>query len=108
MSVKKISKVKDGYLPALVVSLFLINIFFCYNQRMTEKRFTTPKSILIGSILIALAIIFRVDENVSLVPEAKAEIAGMSYWDLRTDYDFKKAVKYIVENCDVYDTEISC
>jgi hypothetical protein len=48
---------------------------------------------------------------------AQAEVAGMDYFALRTDYDFKKAVRHVVEDCDVsgyvdggylYSTEISC
>jgi len=43
-----------------------------------------------------------------LVPEVRAEVAGMDYYDLRTDYDFKKAVRYIVEDCDVDGDSIDC
>ena len=32
-------------------------------------------------------------------PIARAEVAGMDYRDLRRDRDFKKAVRYVVENC---------
>ena len=32
------------------------------------------------------------------IPEAQAEVAGMDSYDLRTDYDFKKAVEYIAED----------
>ena len=40
---------------------------------------------------------------------AKAEVAGMDAYDLKTDYDFKKAVKSIVEdNCHVYNDSIQC
>jgi len=42
------------------------------------------------------------------VPAAYAEVAGMSWYDLRSDYDFKKAVKYIVERCDVDGDDIDC
>jgi hypothetical protein len=37
-----------------------------------------------------------------------AAVGGMGYYELRTDYDFKKAVRYIVENCEVDGAEISC
>jgi len=30
--------------------------------------------------------------------EAEAEVAGMSYYDLRRDRDFKKAVEWIVDD----------
>ena len=52
------------------------------------------------------------------IPIAIAEVAGMDYYDLKGDYDFKKAVKRIVENCDgdgytdgdqyVYTISLSC
>ena len=37
-----------------------------------------------------------------VVGAAYADVAGMDYRDLRNDRDFKKAVKYIVNNCSVY------
>ena len=43
-----------------------------------------------------------------VVGTANADVAGMDYFDLRTDYDFKKAVKYIVERCDVSGSSIDC
>ena len=40
------------------------------------------------------------DVGISFVSEAKADIYGMDYYDLKSDYDFVKAVKYVVtENC---------
>jgi hypothetical protein len=36
-----------------------------------------------------------------VVGAAYADVAGMDYRDLRRDRDFKKAVKYIVNNCSV-------
>ena len=39
------------------------------------------------------------------IPEASADVAGMNYLDLRRDYDFKKAVRYLIEND--YDIEDS-
>ena len=62
-------------------------------------KLTTPKSIIIGSVLIALAILFRAD--ISFAPEAKAEVAGMGYYELRRDRDFRRATEHIVENCRV-------
>ena len=32
------------------------------------------------------------------IPEAKAEVAGMDSYDLRTDYDFKRAVQRIIQD----------
>ncbi len=55
--------------------------------------------------------------DLNLIGIVKAEVAGMDYRDLRRDRDFKKAVAYIVEDCDVsgyvdgdylYSTSISC
>ncbi len=78
---------------------------------------TTPKAILISSLIITLVITLKTENRLSFVPEAKAEVAGMGYRDLRRDRDFKKAVKYIVENCTVngyvedgylYNSQISC
>ncbi len=39
------------------------------------------------------------------IPEASADVAGMSQFELRRDYDFKKAVRYLIEND--YDIEDS-
>ena len=39
------------------------------------------------------------------IPEASADVAGMNHLDLRRDYDFKKAVRYLIEND--YDIEDS-
>jgi len=36
------------------------------------------------------------------IPEANADVDGMDYIDLRRDWDFKNAVRYIVE----YDDDI--
>ena len=54
------------------------------------------KNTLLGVIAVCLFMI-----TLKLyVPEANAEVSGMDYYELRTDYDFKKAVKYVVEsNC---------
>ena len=35
------------------------------------------------------------------VPQVQAEVDGMDSWDLRSDYDFKKAVEDIIEDCSV-------
>ena len=41
-------------------------------------------------------------------PEVKADVGGMDYRDLRRDRDFRKAVEYIVEDCSVSGSSISC
>ena len=55
--------------------------------------------------------------GVDIIHHAQADVAGMSYRELRRDRDFKKAVKYIVQNCSVsgyvdggylYSSNISC
>jgi hypothetical protein len=77
-----------------------------------NKKLTTPKAILIGSLMIAGTILYTNGFNFSIIPEAKADVGGMDYRDLRRDRDFKKAVKYIVERCSIYidgeDGSISC
>ena len=40
--------------------------------------------------------------------EAKAAVGGTGYYDLKSDWDFKRAVKSIVENCSVDGDYISC
>tara|TARA_R110001632_G_scaffold65294_2_gene154777 strand:+ start:2609 stop:2830 length:222 start_codon:yes stop_codon:yes gene_type:complete len=37
--------------------------------------------------------------DIVLVKPAQAEVGGMGYYELRNDYDFKKAVKWIVIDC---------
>ena len=37
------------------------------------------------------------DNKINLVGEVKAEVAGMDSYDLRYDYDFKRAVRKVVE-----------
>ena len=36
--------------------------------------------------------------DLKLINEVSAEVAGMSRWDLKTDYDFKTAVQDIVQD----------
>tara|TARA_B100000575_G_C22693681_1_gene420254 strand:+ start:331 stop:546 length:216 start_codon:yes stop_codon:yes gene_type:complete len=44
-----------------------------------------------------------------IITKANAEVAGMDYWDLRSNYDFKKAVRNIVERyCNVSPYGIDC
>ena len=69
-------------------------------------KLTTPKSILIGFALIALSIASIPYSNL-IVPKAYADVAGMDYYDLKSDYDFKKAVKQVVENnCYLWDDSV--
>ena len=43
------------------------------------------------------------------IPEAHAEVGGMDSYDLASDYDFKKAVKKVVNKyCIVDDEDIYC
>ena len=55
--------------------------------------------------------------DLNLINEVSADVAGMDQFDLRRDRDFKKAVGYIVEDCEVrgyvddgylHSTSISC
>lgn len=55
--------------------------------------------------------------DIEIVRNLNADVAGMDYYDLKSDYDFKKAVKRIVEDCSVsgyvdgdylYSGDISC
>lgn len=41
------------------------------------------------------------NHKVNIFENVQAEVAGMDYYDLKGDYDFKKAVRRIVENCSV-------
>lgn len=51
--------------------------------------------------------------NFNVVGAAQAEVAGMSYVDLQSDPDFKRAVKKIISGCEIeifdrYTGGISC
>ncbi len=48
------------------------------------------------------------ENNIELISKVYAEVSGMNYFELRRDRDFKKAVQYIVEDCDIDDDEIDC
>jgi hypothetical protein len=38
--------------------------------------------------------------GVRFISSVNADVAGMNYYDLKSDYDFVRAVKYVVtENC---------
>ena len=49
------------------------------------------------------------EEKFNLISAVYADVAGMNYRDLRRDRDFRKAVKHIIEDCDVRSSgQISC
>ena len=57
------------------------------------------------------------ENKTHIIAQAHAEVAGMDSFDLRYDYDFKRAVRSITEDCSVdgyvddeylYDGTISC
>ena len=60
-------------------------------------KMTTPKAILISALLLVLAILFR-PGGISYIDSARADVAGMSYYELKLDYDFKRAVRSIIED----------
>ena len=66
------------------------------------------KNLLLGIIAINLTFI---SFNLALrsVEPVHAEVGGMDYYDLRTDYDFKKAVKHVIDgNCYVDSDYVYC
>ncbi|MHC8441339.1 MAG: hypothetical protein ACYYK0_03990 [Candidatus Eutrophobiaceae bacterium] len=48
------------------------------------------------------------DWSFGLIADAEAEVAGMDRYDLKYDYDFKKAVEDIIESCAVDGDELDC
>lgn len=48
------------------------------------------------------------NKNFNVVKSAKAEVAGMDRDDLEDDYDFRRAVQDIIEDCEVDHDEIDC
>ena len=74
-------------------------------------KITTPIAVLIGSFIIASAILLRVDITAPIIGTANADVAGMNYMNLYYDYDFKKAVRKVVESrCKTWagSTKIRC
>ena len=70
-------------------------------------KITTPIAVLIGSFIIASAILLRVDITAPIIGTAQADVAGMDYYDLKSDYDFKKAVRRVVSSyCNVSSSSI--
>ena len=73
-----------------------------------KNKLTTPQSILIGSFMIAVSILYTNGFNFSIIPKVNAEVDGMDAYDLENDYDFKYAVEEIIEDCEVDGEEIDC
>ena len=72
-------------------------------------KITTPIAVLIGSFIIASAILLRVDITAPIIGTAHADVDGMNYYDLYYDYDFKKAVRKVVESdCYLSGNNIYC
>ena len=61
------------------------------------------------AVIIALTVINVGVMLVNTTATVKADVAGMSYRDLRKDRDFRKAVRYVVErDCYTEDSSIYC
>ena len=60
--------------------------------------------------IIAVTLVIQTGKSVPVVGDVAAEVAGMDYRDLSRDYDFKKAVRRVVESdCTAdEDGDISC
>jgi len=88
------------------------------NFKITERSSKLKKSfVLVAVFSFGYVANDLANNRFNLVPLAQADVAGMDYYDLRTDYDFKKAVKSIVEDCEgrgyvdgdyLYSLEIEC
>jgi len=66
------------------------------------------KKVLLIILIFLLGFFMRGVADI-VVSNAAAEVAGMDSYDLKYDYDFKKAVKSVVEdNCSVDGEDISC
>ena len=63
-------------------------------------------------VLLMLALIaggYFIRDVVEPTKEAQATVAGMNQFQLRQDYDFKRAVQRIVEDCEAEsDGDIRC
>ena len=87
------------------------------NEKITYEIKLQPALLVILGVM-AFGILANAFPTASPIQEAMAEVAGMDYSDLKYDYDFKKAVKSIVNNCSVeggytdggyvYGSSISC
>ena len=54
--------------------------------------------IVLTAIAIGLFLNVAGDSKLSVVKDASADVAGMSWFDLKFDYDFKKAMAEIAKN----------
>lgn len=61
-----------------------------------NKKLTTPIAVLIGSFIIAGSNLYKKGLDYTIIPEVKADVAGMDYQDLKNDEDFNEAVESIV------------
>ena len=67
------------------------------------------KNILILTTGILFGLFIANYSNKNFVQPANAEVAGMDSYDLKYDYDFKKAVKDVVSSsCRIRDEKIYC
>ena len=79
------------------------------NQLKWRARMSRNASILAGFAMLALAHLFQpVVQELLSVSEARAEVGGLNYSELRGDRDFQRAVRSIVEVCNVRGNNISC
>ena len=67
------------------------------------------KNILIFTIGILIGLFITNYSHIDFIQPANAEVAGMDSYDLKYDYDFKKAVKEIVSSdCHISGDDIYC
>lgn len=67
------------------------------------------KNILILTTGILFGLFIANNSHIDFVQPANAEVAGMDSWDLKTDYDFKRAVKEIISSdCHISRNDIYC
>lgn len=67
------------------------------------------KNILIFTTGILFGLFIANYSNMNFVQPANAEVAGMDSWDLKHDYDFKKAVKDVISSdCHISGNNIYC
>jgi hypothetical protein len=59
-------------------------------------------------LLTVLTVTNLVILTIQTAPIVKASVAGMGYYELRRDRDFRRAVEDVVEDCSVRGNSISC
>ena len=65
--------------------------------------FNKPLEVIMRFLLSVIAICLVMITGKLYIPEAQAEVAGMDSYELSSDYDFKRAVKRVIErDCTVY------